>query len=136
MGSLILQLFYLREESPAPTRYEAGWAPQQPWTLFRVEEPLLLLRIKVSLSYAEPHYILRVKFTIGHAMNAKRRSSITLLFLSPRRQMRVEWLTPRPGRFTPGNDTLPIVQEGRWAGLNVCEKYRLRRDSIPGPSSP
>jgi len=50
--------------------------------------------------------------------------------------MGVGWSTPRPGRFTPGNDTLPIVQEAGWAGLNVCEKYRLRGDSYPGPSSP
>jgi len=25
------------------------------------------------------------------------------------------WSTPRPGRFTPGNDPLPIVQEAGWA---------------------
>jgi hypothetical protein len=25
------------------------------------------------------------------------------------------WSTPRPGRFTPGNDPVPIVQEAGWA---------------------
>ena len=25
------------------------------------------------------------------------------------------WLWPRVGRFTPGNDSLPIVQEAGWA---------------------
>jgi hypothetical protein len=25
------------------------------------------------------------------------------------------WPTPRPGRFTPGNDPVPIVQEAGWA---------------------
>ena len=25
------------------------------------------------------------------------------------------WLTPRPGRFTPGKDPVPILQEARWA---------------------
>ena len=25
------------------------------------------------------------------------------------------WLTPPPGRFTPGNDPVPIVYEVRWA---------------------
>jgi len=25
------------------------------------------------------------------------------------------WSTPRPGRFTPGKDTVPIVQEAGWA---------------------
>jgi hypothetical protein len=26
----------------------------------------------------------------------------------------VGWSTPRPGRFTPGNDPVPIVQETGW----------------------
>ena len=26
-----------------------------------------------------------------------------------------EWSTPRPGRFTPGKDLVPIVQEAGWA---------------------
>jgi hypothetical protein len=26
-----------------------------------------------------------------------------------------EWSTPGPGRFTPGNDPVPIVQEAVWA---------------------
>ena len=30
------------------------------------------------------------------------------------------WLTPRPGRFTPGNDAVPIVQETGWAPGPVC----------------
>jgi hypothetical protein len=25
------------------------------------------------------------------------------------------WLTPRPGRFTPGNEPVPIVWEAGWA---------------------
>ena len=25
------------------------------------------------------------------------------------------WSTLRPGRFTPGNDPVPIVQEAKWA---------------------
>ena len=25
------------------------------------------------------------------------------------------WSTPRPGRLTPGNDRVPIVQEAGWA---------------------
>ena len=25
------------------------------------------------------------------------------------------WSTPRPGRFTPGKEPVPIVQEARWA---------------------
>ena len=33
------------------------------------------------------------------------------------------WLAPRPGRFTPGKDLVPIVQEAGWApraGLDGC----------------
>jgi hypothetical protein len=47
----------------------------------------MLLRIKLSLSYSEPHYIFesKVEFTLGQAMNAQRRrrrsSCIALLFL-------------------------------------------------------
>ena len=27
------------------------------------------------------------------------------------------WLTPRPGRFTPRNDSIPVVQEIKTAGV-------------------
>jgi hypothetical protein len=46
---------------------------------------------------------------------------------------------PRPGRFTPGNDPVPIEQEAGWAP----ELERVRNfvrpphwDSIPEPSGP
>jgi hypothetical protein len=49
------------------------------------------------------------------------------------------WSASLLGRFNPGKDPVPIVQEG-WVGpranLDVCEKSRPHRDSIPGPSSP
>jgi hypothetical protein len=32
------------------------------------------------------------------------------------------WSAPRPGRFTPGKDPVPIVQEAGWAGLDRCGK--------------
>jgi hypothetical protein len=34
------------------------------------------------------------------------------------------WSAPRPGRFTPGKDPVPTVQEAGWAGLDVFEKSR------------
>ena len=49
------------------------------------------------------------------------------------------WSTPQPGRFTPGKDPVPIVQEAGWATGPVwtgAEKSRSRRDSMPGPSRP
>ena len=47
--------------------------------------------------------------------------------------------TPRPGRFTPGKDPVPTVQEAGWALGPVwtgVENLAPHRDSIPGPSSP
>jgi len=56
------------------------------------------------------------------------------------RGSRSRWVvscTPRP-LFTPGKDTVPIVQEAGWAPGSVWTggKSRPHRDSIPGPSSP
>ena len=48
------------------------------------------------------------------------------------------WLTPRPGRFTPGRVPVPIVQEAGWAPGPVptgAENLATHWDSIPGPSS-
>ena len=36
------------------------------------------------------------------------------------------WSTPRPGRFTPGNDPVPIVQEVGWAPGPVWTGYDPR----------
>ena len=33
--------------------------------------------------------------------------------------LRLGWSTPRPGRFTPGKDPVPIVQEAGWASKPV-----------------
>ena len=49
------------------------------------------------------------------------------------------WSAPRPGRFTPGKDPVPIVQEAGWApGLvsTGAENLTTHRDSIHGPHSP
>ena len=47
---------------------------------------------------------------------------------------------PRPGRFTPRKDPVPIVQEAGWgsrAGLDGCGKFRPPyRNSIPGTVQP
>ena len=47
--------------------------------------------------------------------------------------------TPRPGRFTPRKDPVPIVQEAGWAPGPVwtgAENLAPQQDSIPGPSDP
>ena len=49
------------------------------------------------------------------------------------------WSMPRPGRFTPGKDPVPIVQEAGWVPGSVwtdAENLASHRDSIPGPSGP
>jgi hypothetical protein len=49
------------------------------------------------------------------------------------------WSAPSPGPLYP-RDRLGTHCTGGWvgprAGLDVCEKSRPHRDSIPGPSSP
>jgi len=44
-----------------------------------------------------------------------------------------QWSAARPGRFTPGKDPVPIVQETGWAPGPVCTggKTRPHGDSIP-----
>ena len=44
-----------------------------------------------------------------------------------------EWSAARPGRFTPGKDPVPIVQEAGWAPGPIWTggKSRPHRDSIP-----
>jgi hypothetical protein len=50
----------------------------------------------------------KVKFTLEQDTEAQRGSrGITLLFNFGARW--VGWSTPRPGRFTPGKDPIPIV---------------------------
>jgi hypothetical protein len=49
------------------------------------------------------------------------------------------WSEPRPGRFTPGKVSVPIVQKAEWAPEPVwmgAEYLASHRDLIPGPSSP
>ena len=49
------------------------------------------------------------------------------------------WSSPRPGRFTPGKDPVPIVYEAGWApGLvwTGAENLAPHRDSIPRTVQP
>jgi hypothetical protein len=70
------------------------------------------------------------------AQRGSRGIALLILNLGARRELVVN-TTPRPlyPREIPG--TLCI---GGWvvprAGLDMCEKSRLHRDSIPGPSNP
>ena len=54
----------------------------------------------------------KVKFSLDQATEAQRVSrGIALVFLYPRNLDGGRWSAPRPGRFTPGKDPVPIVQE-------------------------
>jgi hypothetical protein len=43
------------------------------------------------------------------------------------------WSAPRPGRFTPGKDPVPIVQEAGWASGPV---WTLTPTGIRSPDRP
>ena len=50
---------------------------------------------------------------------------------------RGEWSTPRPGRFTPGKDPVPIVQEAGWAPWPVwMGAENLASTGIRSPDRP
>jgi hypothetical protein len=78
----------------------------------------------------------KVRFLVEQAMKAQRGSrGIALLFLTSALDGDV-WSTPRPGRFTPGNNP---VQEAGWAPGPVwmgAEYLAPHRVSILGPSFP
>jgi hypothetical protein len=47
------------------------------------------------------------------------------------------WSAPRPGRFTPGKDLVPIEQEARWAPGPVCTCAKnLAPTGIRSPDRP
>ena len=55
-------------------------------------------------------------FTLEEATKSQRGSRcIALLFLQPQRYVSGGWSTPSPGRFNPGKDPVPILQEAGWA---------------------
>ena len=51
----------------------------------------------------------KVKSTLEQAMKAQRRSKFIALLSSTSALDGGGWSMPCPGRFTPGNDTVPIV---------------------------
>jgi hypothetical protein len=81
----------------------------------------------------------KVKFTLKRATKAQRGSRDIYTLSLTSALDRGRWSTPRPGCFTPGNDSVPIVLEAGCApraGLDGCGKSRLHLDSIPEPSTP
>jgi len=75
----------------------------------------------------------------GHT--AHRRSRGIALFFLDHGTRRGKGSASSPGRsLLPGKTRYPLYCTGRWmsprTGLDRCRKSRVRRDSIPGPSSP
>ena len=84
--------------------------------------------------------LVKVKVTLEQATKAQKGSRcIALLFLQPRRQMRVGGQRHAPSALPPGKrrGTHCI---GSWmcprTGMDVCGKSRPHRGSIPGPLRP
>jgi hypothetical protein len=63
----------------------------------------LVVKVKVKV---------KVKFSLEQSMKAQRGSRGLALTLALDGD---GWSTPRPGRFTPGKDPVPIVYEAGWA---------------------
>jgi len=140
-------------KDPVPISQEVGWAPGPVWTggksrPHRDSIPDLPARSSVAIptELPSPHgkltlvEVKKVKCTLVQALRVCRvrttpRGSrgIALLFLY--RDSRRGWgvsITPRP-LFTPGKDTIPILQEAGWFPGPVWMGgiSRPHRDSIP-----
>ena len=57
----------------------------------------------------------KVNFTLEETTKTQRGVEVQLYSFLNIGVRSGEWSTPRPGRFTPGKDTVPIVQEAGWA---------------------
>jgi hypothetical protein len=62
---------------------------------------MLLVKVKVKFPLTDPK-----------AQTGSRGVAVLFLDLGTRSG---GWSAPRPGRFTPGKDLVPAVQEARWA---------------------
>ena len=81
----------------------------------------------------------KVKITLEQATKAQRGSrGIALLFFFNLGARWGEWSRPRPGRFTPGKDPVPIfVQEAGWASEPVWTgAENLSSTGIRSPDGP
>ena len=100
---------------------------------FYIIVPSLPRSSKLSLSLRFPHSVYNSSLT--HTCHIPRSSTLSLALALDG----VGGSTPRPGRFTPGTDPMPIVQEAGgtpgpvWTGGEYVAPHW---DSIPGPSSP
>jgi hypothetical protein len=81
----------------------------------------------------------KVKFDLEQAMKSQRGVEVLLYsFFYLGTMWGDGWLTPFPGRFTPGKEIQYPLEGcvGPRAGLVGCGKSLQHRDSIPKPSNP
>ena len=57
----------------------------------------------------------KIKFTLEQATNAQRGSRFYIYSFFNLGAKWGRWLMPQPGRFTPGKEPVPTVQEAGWA---------------------
>ena len=98
------------------------------WQVLRLGSLVFLLGVAYNMNKSKVKFS---RYRPGVAQRVGR--GIALLF--PDRGNRMEWVvssTPRP-HFTPGKDTVSILQEAGWAAGPVWKggKSRPHRDSIP-----
>jgi len=83
--------------------------------------------------YVYIYICIQLKLTLEHATKTQRGSRVTVLPFFNRGARWGGWSAPRPGRFTPGKDPVPIVQVAGWASVSVwvgAENFAPHRDSI------
>ena len=102
--------------------------------------------LRVTLSYwqhvaKQPIYwrsgvYFKVKFTLEKRMKDLRKIEVQLRSFFNIGARLGGWSAPRPSSFTPGNDPVPILQEGGPQDQSGwMRKISLSQDSIPEPSS-
>jgi len=88
----------------------------------------------VDLPFAENIKYLRITYTLEQAV---KRAEVQLYFFFDLDARRCGWTTPRPGRFTPGKDPIPIVQEAGcvpgpfWTGAENLASTEIRSPDRP-----
>jgi hypothetical protein len=72
-----------------------------------------ITQIQLVATYVDKKKV-KVEFTLKQAMESQKGTRGVALPFNLGATWGV-WSTPRPGRFTPGNDLVPIAQEAGWA---------------------
>jgi len=123
---------YLRERDPVPIVLEAGWAPGPKRYTFTLSLTSALEEVggQIHAPAALPPGKRPGTHCIGGWMGPRAEEVFLYSFFNLGARWS-GWSTPRPGRFIPGKDPVPIVQEAVWAPVPVWTGAEN-----PGSSSP